>query len=56
MFGIYYYSGGLKFMGIVADTKEKLWEYLDKKYGKEVNGVWYGCNKEGFIIKEIKKV
>lgn len=56
MVGIYHYSGGLQFLGIIADTEEKAWEYLDKVYGKEINNIWYGCNKENFVIKEIKKV
>lgn len=46
MFGIYKYECGLQFTGIVAKTEEEAWAYLDKKYGREINGVWYGYNRE----------
>ena len=56
MFGIYHYKGGLEFMGIVAKTEKEAWAYLDKTYGREINGVWYGANHDPFVVKEIKLV
>ena len=56
MFGIYRYWGGLKFMGIVARTEEEAWAYLDKTHGREINGVWYGANRDVYVVQEIELV
>jgi hypothetical protein len=56
MFGIYHYRGGLEFMGIVAKTEEDAWAYIDKTYGHEIGGMWYGANHDSFVVKEIKLV
>ena len=54
MVAIYEYENGLKFMGKIMRSEEEAWEYLDKIYGREICGIWCGCNREAFVIKEIK--
>jgi len=58
MFGIYEYACGLQFTGIVAKTEEEAWAYLDKKHGREINGVWYGYNRDcgAYEVKPLKMV
>lgn len=58
MVGIYKYECGLKFTGIVANTEAEAWAYLDKKYGREIGGKWYGVSRSNgaFEIKEVKTV
>lgn len=45
MFGIYKYEGGLRFTGIVAKTEAEAWAYLDRKHGREINGIFYGYDR-----------
>ena len=56
MVAIFKYECGLRFTGWVAESEEKAWQFLDKKYGKEIGGWWYGCNHEAFCIKEAEIV
>lgn len=49
MFAIYRNWAGYPFLGVVAETEQDAWNYLDKTYG--YNG--WGCNRDGFIVKEI---
>ena len=58
MVGIYKYECGLKFTGVVANTEEEAWAYLDKKCGYEINGKWYGYDRRcgAYEVKEVKMV
>lgn len=61
MYGLFKYEMGLQFTGIVAETKEKIIEYLNNKYAYiyEYKGERYSIpqwNKEAFKIKEIIKL
>lgn len=56
MVAIYRYECGLKFTGKIAEDEKSAWEYLDKTYGKECEGIWIGCNREAFKIKEVEIV
>ena len=56
MVAIYRYECGLKFTGKIAEDEKSAWEYLDKTYGKECEGIWIGCNREAFEIKEVEIV
>ena len=72
MVGIYQYEEGLKFTGVVAETRENAEEYLKNKYGKILNmptgerdeqgkplyeeRFVPGYNKEAFKIMEITLV
>lgn len=53
MFAIYRNQCGKPFIGVVAKTEEEAWAYLNKKYGRTINGVHYGCNRNGYIIKKV---
>lgn len=59
MVGIYKYQNGLKFTGIVAETEEKAWAYLDKKVGEknkmQIAGQWYypKANRKAFEVKTV---
>lgn len=61
MFAIYENCMNIPFIGVIAETEEKAWEYLDKKYGKEVNlsngtTILCGCNRDAFVIKKVNFV
>ena len=56
MIAIFKYENGLKFTGLVAESEEKAWEFLDEKYGREVYGIKYGCNHEAFCLKKVEVV
>lgn len=56
MVAIFKYENGLKFTGLVAESEEKAWEFLDEKYGREIYGVKYGCNHEAFCLKKVEVV
>ena len=59
MVGIYRYENGLKFTGIIAETEEKAWTYLDEEANKripkfeEVWGIKAKANKDCYEIKEV---
>lgn len=59
MFAIYKNCANHPFVGVVVETEEKAWEYLDKKYGKEIhlsNGTsaLCGCSRINWIIEKIE--
>ena len=56
MVAIYKYEMGLKFIGKIAESEEKAWEYLDKTYGRQFYGEWIGCNRDAFELKEVEVV
>ena len=56
MVAIFKMENGPKFTGLIAENEEKAWEYLDKTYGEEIYGVWYGVNRRAFEIREAKMI
>ena len=60
MVGIYEYANGLVFTGIIAETEQKAWDYLDKKANKEpfryqgklLEGL-KKANREAYVIKKV---
>lgn len=56
MVAIFKYENGLKFTGWVAESEEKAWQFLDKKYGHEIYNIKCNCNHEAFYLKKIEKV
>lgn len=59
MVAIFKYQNGLQFTGIVAETEEKAWAYLDKKIGEEnkvkIDKHWYypKANRKAFEIRPV---
>jgi len=57
MVGIYEYANGLVFTGIIAETEQKAWEYLDNKVNEEFGGKLgfnpMKANRSAFAIKEV---
>ena len=62
MVGIYKYENGLKFTGIVAESEERAWEYLDAwtnkhyPYFEKTYGVKVTANRNAYKIKEVTLV
>lgn len=62
MVGIYKYANGLVFTGIIAETEEKAWEYLDEQTNKrfpkheETWGFKAMANRECYEIKKVTLV
>lgn len=60
MVGIYEYANGLVFTGIIAETEQKAWEYLDNKTNEKPLGkLGFGpikANRSAFVIKEVTVV
>ncbi len=61
MVGIYKYANGLVFTGIIAETEQKAWEYLDNEINKEPL-MYFGekldfgprkASRSAFVIKEV---
>ena len=53
MYGIYKKASGLYFTGIIAKTEKQAWDYLDKEYGHEAFGYWYGVDRSIYEIKPL---
>lgn len=56
MVAIYKNICGCPFTGMVAESEEKAWAYLDDKYGYRYKDINLGCNHDAFIIKEVKLI
>ena len=56
MFGIYKFSFGLQFTGLVAETEEAAWAYIEKTYSKEIDGILFHANKDAFVVKKLELV
>lgn len=56
MVGIYKFENGAKFTGLIAKNEEEAWKYLDKEYGHEFGGRWYGANRNAFAIQEVQMI
>lgn len=56
MVAIYKYENGLRFIGKIANNEKEAWDWLDKTYGKEFSGVWYGASRNTFKIEEVEIV
>lgn len=56
MVAIYKYENGLRFIGKIANNEKEAWDWLDKTYGKELNGVWCRASRSAFKIEEVEIV
>lgn len=56
MYGIFRYANGLQFTGLIAYSEEEAWDYLDKKYGEWIHGVFYGCNRRAFEVQKLTTI
>lgn len=54
MVGVYKDEANMPFTGIVAESEAAAWEYLDKTYGRYIQGYgWAKCSRKKFIIRPI---
>lgn len=64
MVGIYKYKNGLVFTGIIANSEQEAWAYLDKKInetplmyrGEKLESTSRKASRTAFVIKEVTLV
>lgn len=54
MVGIYKNEVDMPFTGIVAESEDAAWKYLDKTYGRYIQGYgWAKCSRRKFVLLPI---
>lgn len=55
-YAVYKYECGLKFLGLIFETEEDAWDYLNETKKIIRNGVEWAINREAYEIVPIQKI